>query len=59
MQTFTVQTAAGHYRYLPTERSVAGGAYGAVPESIVFGPQGGRELVEGTLELIESLWAEK
>jgi hypothetical protein len=59
VQTFTVQTAAGHYRYLPTERAVAGGAYGAVPESIVFGPQGGHELVEGTLGLIESLWAEK
>ena len=59
MQTFTVQTADGHYRYLPTERSLAGGAYGAVPESTVFGPKGGRELVEGTLELIESLWGEK
>lgn len=46
-----------HYRYLPTERSVAGEARRRA--GIVFGPQGGRELVEGTLELIESLWAEK
>ncbi len=59
VQTFTVQTADGHYRYLPTERSLAGSAYGAVPESIVFGPEGGRELVERTLELIASLWEEK
>ena len=57
VQTFTVQTADGHYRYLPTARSVAGSTYGAVPESTVFGPKGGRELVEQTLELIESLWA--
>ena len=57
VQTFTVQTADRHYRYLPTERSLAGGAYGAVLESTVFGPKGGRELVEQTLELIESLWA--
>ena len=55
-QTFTVQTADGHYRYLPTERSLAGNTYGAVPESIEFGPQGGRELVEETVRLIESLW---
>lgn len=58
VQTFTVQTADGHHRYLPTARSLAGSAYGAVPESITFGPQGGRELVEATLELIESLWEE-
>ncbi len=57
VQTFTVQTADGHYRYLPTARSVAGSTYGAVPESTVFGPEGGRELVEGTLKSIESLWA--
>ena len=56
VQTFTVQTADGHFRYLPTQRSQAGSAYGAVPESTVFGPKGGRELVEQTLELIESLW---
>ena len=58
VQTLTVQTADGHYRYLPTQRSLAGSAYGAVPESVVFGPQGGQELVEGTLKLIESLWAQ-
>ena len=58
VQTFVVQLA-GQASYLPTERSVAGGAYGAVPESTEVGPEGGRELVERTLDLLGSLWAEK
>lgn len=59
VQTFVVQLAGGGFGYLPTQRSVAGGAYGAIPESTQVGPEGGRELVERTLELIDSLWAEK
>lgn len=59
VQTFVVQLAGGGFGYLPTQRSVEGGAYGAIPESTAIGPEGGRELVEATLELIESLWAEK
>ena len=59
VQTFTVELANGCYGYLPTKRSVAGGAYGAVPTSNVVGPEGGRELVERTLELIASLWESK
>ncbi len=59
VQTFTVELANGCYGYLPTKRSVAGGAYGAIPASNEVGPEGGRELVERTLELIASLWAEK
>ncbi len=58
IQTFIVQLT-GTGTYLPTSRSVAGGAYGAVPASTTIGPEGGRELVEQTLELIDSLWAEK
>ena len=50
---------AGSGSYVPTERSVTGGAYGAIPESTEVGPQGGRELVERTLELLDSFWAEK
>jgi len=57
-QTFVVQLA-GQASYLPTTRSIAGGAYGAIPESTLVGPEGGRELVEGTLELIDSLWKEE
>ena len=55
VQTFVVQLT-GTGTYVPTQRSVAGGAYGAVPASTSIGPEGGRELVERTLELIASLW---
>jgi hypothetical protein len=58
VQTFVVQLA-GNGGYVPTERSVAGGGYGAIPESTEVGPEGGRELVEQTLELLDSLWTEK
>ncbi len=58
VQTFVVQLANGYYQYLPTERSVARGAYGAIPESNQVSPEGGRELVEATLKLIEALWEE-
>ena len=58
VQTFVVQLA-GKGTYLPTERSVAGGAYGAIPESTEVGPEGGRELVDQTLVLLDSLWAKK
>ncbi len=55
VQTFIVQLA-GAGTYVPTQRSVAGGAYGAVPASTAIGPEGGRELVEETLRMIESMW---
>lgn len=60
VQTFVVQLAgSGYAHYLPAARSVAGGAYGAIPESNVIGPEGGQELVERTLEMIDSLWTEE
>lgn len=43
--------------YVPTERSVAGGGYGAVPASTIVGPEGGLALVEETLEMIGALWS--
>ena len=33
--------------------------YAVIPESTQIGPEGGRELVEKTLELIQSLWEKK
>jgi hypothetical protein len=57
-QTFVVQLA-GSGTYLPTRRSIEGGAYGAVPGSTLIGPEGGQELVEHTLELINTLWMEE
>jgi len=45
---------AGHGSYLPTARAVAGGSYGAAATAI--GPEGGQELVEKTLEMINAVW---
>ena len=58
IQTFLVQLA-GNGSYLPTARSVAGQGYGSVAASTLVGPEGGQELVEATVELINSLWSEK
>lgn len=60
IQTFVVELASpGGGGYLPTQRSVEGGAYGAIPQSTLIGPEGGRVLVNRTLELMESLWVEE
>jgi hypothetical protein len=60
VQTFVVELASpGGAGYLPTQRSVQGGAYGAIPQSTLIGPEGGRVLVNRTLELIEPLWDDK
>ena len=54
-QTFIVQLSNGGYGYLPTSRSIAGGAYGAVPASTQVGPEGGQELVDSTLQMIDEV----
>ncbi len=54
-QTFLVQLA-GNGTYIPTERSIAGGSYGATPTSTIVGAEGGQELVESTLKIINDLW---
>jgi hypothetical protein len=55
-QTLVVQLAAGGGAYLPTERAVQGGGYGAAPAVASVGPQGGQELVEATLEMIREIF---
>ena len=60
-QTFVVQlTSGGKYTgtYLPTARSLAGGSYGAGPYSNEIGPEGGQQLVEHTLRMLNELWAD-
>ncbi len=57
IQTFVIQLA-GPGSYLPTLRSVAGGAYGAVPASTEVGPESGRQLVEWAVDSINALWEE-
>ncbi len=54
-QTFVVQLA-GRGFYLPTERAVQMGGYGAMPAVSATGPEGGGELVEETLALIRDLF---
>jgi hypothetical protein len=56
VQTFVVELAnRPGSGYLPTARSVAGGAYGAVPASTNVGPEGGRDLVNWTVNTINDL----
>jgi flagellar motility protein MotE (MotC chaperone) len=55
IQTFLIQLA-GDGTYVPPKRSAEGGAYGAVPASNLVGPEGGQELVEKTLEMIDDLF---
>ena len=57
-QTLTVQLAAGTGLYLPTARAVRGSGYGAMPAVSIVGPEGGRELVETSLKLIQDAFAE-
>ncbi len=57
-QTFLVQHA-GLGTYLPTARAISGKSYGAVPASTPIGPEGGRELAQKTVEIINSLWDSK
>ena len=42
--------------YLPSERAVKGGGYGAVIQSNVVGPEGGQILVEETVKMINAMW---
>jgi len=54
-QTVLVQLAGWGW-YLPSERAVRGGGYGAMPAVSRVGPEGGRELVEETLAIIGELF---
>jgi hypothetical protein len=56
LQTFQIQLACGCGGYLPTERAVAGGGYSAIAESGLVGPEGGRVLVDRTVEILNGLW---
>jgi hypothetical protein len=55
VQTFVIQLT-GSAGYLPTERAVRAGGYGAVIQSSRVGPEGGQILVDRTVELIRSMW---
>ena len=55
LQTFVVQLC-GDATYLPTAKAVAARSYGAEVASNLIGPEGGQELVERTIELINPMW---
>jgi len=58
VQTFVVQLA-GPGSYVPTARSIAGGAYGAIPSSTEIGAEGGAALVEWSVASLQVLWEKK
>ena len=55
IQTFVIQLT-GPGSYLPTERAVQHGGYGAVIQSSQIGPDGGQILVEETIAAWKTLW---
>ena len=57
LQTFVAQLA-GSGSYLPAERSVCGGSYGAIIASTPIGPEGGQQVVDATVRAIEEIFAE-
>ncbi len=59
-QTIVAQLAGVRYMgaYLPTDRAARGGHYGAHPVSAPAAGEGGRMLVEETLEMINEVWGE-
>ena len=56
LQTFVVQLA-GAGTYLPTERSMRGGSYGAYIASTPIGPEGGQMIVEHSVAEINRQFA--
>jgi hypothetical protein len=55
-QTFIVSLACDKGLYLPTSKAISGGHYSAVVSSGKVGPEGGKILVNSTVELINSMF---
>lgn len=58
LQTFVVQLA-GNGSYLPVDRSLKGGSYGAYIASTPIGPEGGQIIVEKSVEKINAMFGEE
>ncbi|NLB55695.1 MAG: hypothetical protein GX811_08030 [Lentisphaerae bacterium] len=56
IQTFVVQLTAGDGMYIPTERAVKGGHYSAHPMMAPVGPDGGKLIVETSLQMIREVF---
>lgn len=60
LQTFTLQLVGpGTAHYIPTAEAVEGGGYSAVPASCPVGPEGGKILVDRTVDLIDELFSDE
>ena len=55
-QTFVIQISGDEAGYLPTPQAIRGGGYSTHIYSCKVGPEGGKVLVEETVELINSMW---
>ena len=56
-QTFVIQLACNYSGYLPTAQAIRHGSYSATPPSNQVGPEGGQELVDQTVGMLEELWS--
>ncbi len=64
VQTFVVQLAGQYGKgviggYVPTERAVQGGSYGATIKSNRVGHVGGQQMVDATVAELKRLWAKQ
>ncbi len=57
LQTFVVQLTVGG-SYLATDRAARGLSYGAVPASCKVSPAGGQQIVDGTIAILEEMFAQ-
>jgi len=55
-QTFLVQIACDYGLYLPTARAIRGRGFSAQVGTVIVGPDGGKMLVEQTVEMVNALW---
>ena len=55
-QTMLIQLACDNLGYLPTVKAEAAGGYGTTIGSCCCGHEGGEQLVEQTVKLINSIW---
>lgn len=55
-QTFVIQISGDEAGYLPTPQAIRGGGYSTHIYSCRVGPEGGKVLVDETVELINSMW---
>ncbi len=54
--TLISQLTSGSAKYLPTADAVRQGGYSAEPGSVVVAPEGGRHLVDETVDGLNRLW---